>query len=91
MNENTLDTPLASWSDSSVPPDWEIDTFGLTAVGSAVFYRYDCSRASDQPEGICLVRERENPPPTSMPTLSWKHMLKRRLMDDGVANPQTAV
>ncbi len=44
MNENSLDRPLASWSDPD--PPMEVDTFGLTAVGSAVFYRYMCSRAS---------------------------------------------
>ncbi len=42
MNENFLDSPLASWSDIS--PEEGIDMVGMTAVGSAVFYRYACER-----------------------------------------------
>ncbi len=56
MNENSLSSPLASWSDPS--PIRDADTLGLTAVGSAVFYRYRCSMAAENPDGVCLVSGR---------------------------------
>lgn len=51
MDENNVDKPLLSWSDSSPFPG--IDTIGLSTVGSAVFYKIDCSLGAAFPNGAC--------------------------------------
>ena len=51
VDENTIGDPISSWKDPS--PSSGIDTMGLTAVGSAVFYKYMCGMGSEFPDGIC--------------------------------------
>ena len=51
VDENTVGDPIASWTDPT--PYTGIDTMGLTAVGSAIFYKYQCGFGSTFPDGIC--------------------------------------
>lgn len=53
MDENTVEFPILTWTDPTPYPN--IDTMGLSALGSAVFYRYMCSLGSSFPDGVCLV------------------------------------
>ena len=52
MDENTVEFPVLAWRDPT--PFAGIDTAGLTAEGSAVFYRYMCALGSTLTDGVCF-------------------------------------
>ena len=39
MDENNLESPILSWQDPR-PHNTPLDTLGLTALGSGVFFKY---------------------------------------------------
>ena len=51
MDENNVETPLLSWTDAT--PFSGIDTIGLSTVGSAVFYKINCSLGAAFPNSAC--------------------------------------
>ena len=52
MDENNLESPILSWQDPR-PHNTPLDTLGLTALGSGVFFKYSCSLQSELPGSAC--------------------------------------